>query len=569
VARVRLLDERIANHIAAGEVIERPASVVKELIENALDAGATRIEVTVEGAGRQRLRVRDDGSGMSREDAVLALQRHATSKIASLEDLRAIATLGFRGEALPSIAAVSHLQVLTRLPDEDTGTLVRAEGGTVVSVTPAGAPPGTEVAVSRLFYNTPARWKFLKTDHTEVRHIAEVVSRFTLSHPECDWLLLIEGREVFVRPATDSLAAVLRVLGGEFADALAPVDLRVPAGHVTGFIARPDLSRAARAQQYLFANRRAIRSRALTIAAEEAYGGLLHGARYPVFVLSIAVPPEEVDVNVHPTKAEVRFVREREIFAAVRRAVQEALAGARLAPALSLAARHALPNAPLPPMTAVPAGFRVQPPLPATDGDENGAALRLRPLAQLRSTYLLVESGEGLLIVNQHRAHERVLYDRLIATDLDRPGAQQALTLPPTLHLTPDEAAALAARLAVFASLGFTLEPFGANSFLLRTVPAALARLDAVQLVRDLLEELMSSPAGEVDAPSGARQAREHLLETMACRSAIRAGDALTPEEMRHLLGDLERCATPAICPHGQPIIFSITHAELDRRFQR
>ncbi len=569
MARVRLLDERVANHIAAGEVIERPASVVKELIENALDAGATRIEVTVEGAGRQRLRVRDNGCGMDREDAVLALQRHATSKIAALEDLRAIATLGFRGEALPSIGAVSHLQILTRQPDEDTGTLVRAEGGTVVSVTPAGAPPGTEVSVSRLFYNTPARWKFLKTDHTEVRHIAEVVSRFTLSHPECDWSLHIEGREVFVRPATDPLAAALRVLGGEFADALAPVDLHAPAARVTGFVGRPDLSRAARAQQYLFANRRAIRSRALTIAAEEAYGGLLHGARFPVFVLHLALPHDEVDVNVHPAKAEVRFVREREVFAAVRRAVQEALAGAQQMPALPLAARYALPSAALPALDAVPAGFRVQPPLPATDGDENGEALHLRPLAQLRSTYLLVESGEGLLIVNQHRAHERVLYDRLIATELDRPGAQQALALPPTLHFAPDEAAALEARLDVFASLGFTLEPFGANSFLLRTVPVALAKLDAAQLVRDLLEELMGSPAGDGDAPTGARRAREHLLETMACRSAVKAGDALTIEEMRHLLGDLERCATPAICPHGQPVIFAITQAELDRRFQR
>ena len=569
--RVHLLDESIANHIAAGEVIERPASVVKELVENALDAGASRIDIRIERAGRQRICVRDNGCGMERDDAVLAVQRHATSKIASLEDLRAIQTLGFRGEALPSIAAVSHLRLVTRRAEDEEGTELRTVGGAIVAVEPVGCPPGAEVTVGRLFYNTPARWKFLKSDQTEVRHIAEVATGGTLSHPECDWSLRLDDREVFVRGATtDRREAAVRVLGREFADALAEVDWRASAGHVTGFLARPDLSRATRAHQFLFVNRRPVRSRTLTYAVEEAYRSLVHGERYPVFVLYLDIPFDEVDVNVHPTKAEVRFVRDREVFTAVRRAVHDALAQARLVPSLPVWQERKLPGGPLPSRPETLSALRAQPLLSSGDAEPRDGALRLRPLAQLRATYLLVESTEGLLVVNQHRAHERVIYDGLVRVDLETEREQQTLTLPPTIQLSPDESAVLDEHRALFRSLGFLLEPFGAHAYLLRAVPAALAKLDGMQLVRDMVEELTSAPTDARSAPpTRALRAREHMLELMACRSAIKAGELLTPEEMRHLLHDLEQCESPALCPHGQPIIFTISHVELDRRFQR
>lgn len=575
--RIKILSETVASKIAAGEVIERPASVIKELVENAIDAGAQNIAVEVEEGGRRLLRVRDDGGGMSLQEAVLALQRHATSKITCAEDLFSITSLGFRGEALPSIAAVSHFEMTTRAREEEIGARLVAHGGEIAEVTEAAAPVGTTISVSGLFYNTPARLKFLRSQATEFAHIAELLNRFSYSHHHLAFLLLHNGREVLRRPASPDLREPLaRALGRENAAKLIAVTFSSPLMSVTGFVSPPEQSRSTRAQQYFFVNRRWIRSRTLTHALEEAHHTLLPLHRYPVAVLLLALEPSLVDVNVHPTKAEVRFSREGEVYQALRHAVQQALAesGLEAAPGgagpLPLSAAPdqgrmlAAPRAAFQPPQQEPAATASAPALhPALQPRAPGERVSFRALAQLRETYILAEGENGLLVVDQHRAHERVLYEQFMRGVEEHTSHSQPMLAPATVQLNPREAAVLQENLAELRSFGFDLEEFGADSFLLRAVPIAFLKKEPLRLLNEIIEDIAASPGAQLHSR------RERALITMSCKAAVKAGDPLALEEMDRLLCDLAATQRPYTCPHGRPTVMTISNFELDKKFHR
>jgi len=574
---IRILEESVASKIAAGEVIERPASVIKELVENSIDAGARAIEVEVEEGGRRLLRVRDDGCGMSAQDAVLAMQRHATSKISRAEELFSITSLGFRGEALPSIAAVSHFEMITRAASVEVGLRLAAQGGVISEVEEAGAPVGTTISVSGLFYNTPARLKFLRSQGTEFAHIAELINRFSFSHHPISFLLKHNGREVLRRPAGPSMKESLaRALGRENVEKMIEVSFNSPLMSVSGFISPPEQSRSTRAQQYFFINRRWIRSRSLTHALEEAYHTLLPLHRYPVAVLLIALEPSFVDVNVHPTKAEVRFSREGEIYQALKHALQQALSQGGLEAAPGGISPAAVPLAAAPdqgrllasPPRAARAPFSPPPspaaPLhPALHPRSAGERAHFRALAQLRETYILAEGEDGLLVVDQHRAHERVLYEEFMRGLENHNNQSQPLLTPLTIQLGAREAAVLQESLEELRAVGFDLEEFGADAFLLRAVPVAFLKKEPVRLLTEIVEDMAASPNPQIQSR------RERALITMSCKAAVKAGDALAPEEMERLLIALSGASRPYTCPHGRPTVMTISNFELDRKFHR
>lgn len=557
-----ILDESVANKIAAGEVIERPASVVKELLENSIDAGASRISVQVADGGRSLIRVTDDGCGMNRQDAVLSLQRHSTSKIRTADDLAHITTLGFRGEALPSIAAVSRLEILTRQPNAEEGVRLTAEGGTITDLSAAGAPGGTRVSVMNLFYNTPARLKFLRSEATELSHIADLVGRYALAYPHISLILEHNGRELLNRAGGEDLSgALLALYGRRVLEETVPVEWSLPSATVRGLVSRPSLNRASRQAEHFLVNRRPIRSRLLSRALEEAYRGLLPAGRYPVAVLLLEVEPHLVDVNVHPAKAEVRFAREGEVFQGVLAAVKEALRVAQTSfssPALPTLTPG--PQRLAAPLSRTPRQWAEQR-LPIQPGLA-AAGPRLSLIGQWEKTYILAESSEGLVVIYQHRAHERVLYERLEQSLSPAPAAQQHLVAPITLEFSPAEAAVLGKHMPVFERLGFLMEPFGRGTFLLRAVPALLERLGPEKLMKDLVEELTAEARASSD-PLAA------VLAGLSCHAAVRAGDALGREEMERLLHDLARTSQPFLCPHGSPVLITLPQAELDRKFMR
>ncbi len=574
---IRILDEALANKIAAGEVIERPASVVKELVENAIDAGATEIAVVTEEAGRKLIAVTDNGSGMTREDAVLSLQRHATSKIAVTEDLFNIHTLGFRGEALPSIAAVSHLRLVTRPHDAPEGTELLVRGGTIVDLREIGCPPGTSLEVRQLFYNTPARLKFLKSDQTENGHVADLLNAIALCHHTLDIRLMQNGRETLARPSSAQMrAAVAGWLGRQTADAMLPVALETPAVTVDGLVGKPEAARGNRAGQLFFVNGRRIVNRTLTHALEYAFAGLLTPGRYPVAALRLTVDPTQVDVNVHPAKAEVRFTRESELHAVIGRAVKTALAGVSMlqelalgqaAPAVFVARPAVLPHLDAPANGAQPT-FLTAPPAAVAPPPTTG----LRAVGQFHGVYLVAEGRDALLVINQHRAHERVIFEGLMR-NFRRVDAQR-LVLPATVHLGHREAAVLDALLDDLLGFGFDVEPMSGQSYLVRAVPGVLATQNPEAVLRDIVADLdagIQIAAFTPDDPAqrAVEEGRRRLLASIACKAAIKAGKLLAPEEQRELLDRLQQTAQPTTCPHGGPIIMTISQYELDRKFIR
>jgi len=653
--RIHKLDPSIANQIAAGEVIERPANACKELIENAIDAGARRITVEIEEGGKKLIRVRDDGCGMNGSDAVLALQRHATSKLQGTEDLFSIRTLGFRGEALPSIAAVSHIELITREPDAEAGTRVVIEAGVVTDVSEVGATPGTEIVIRNLFYNTPARFKFLKSDATEAGRIAEMVGYLALAYPHIAFRLRNNGSETLrVEAAGNPFNAVVCVLGRDTARQMLPIAGGADNANgiqVTGFVGRPQTTRANRNGQIFFVNGRVIKSRALQHAVAAAYEGLIHGhSRYPLAVIFVQVPPNAVDVNVHPTKSEVRFAREWEVHHAVRVAIRETLVAAQLAPEWGLGGEAAgaadtgpvapfsnKPNANAAAPTTIPAQepffaqtseetlpphlradnysnntlpnanpqsatqnpqsnvpqpdyrgyyqpvaprggnveqFRAayqantqsgQVSLPDIAPPEETKKVSLRPLAQIsNNAYILCEGEDGLYIVCQHRAHERILADRALAAAEGKPVEAQRLVIPFTVEIGPRAAAAIEENTALLKDLGFEIEAFGGSSVLVRAVPTLVAQGDYETAFNDLIDEIVSGGGGQ-----SLQERRRALLTMLSCKNAIKAGDPLQPEQMKSLLDDLLTLSNPSICPHGQPILIKISTLELDKKFER
>jgi DNA mismatch repair protein MutL len=598
VPRIHLLPASVADAIAAGEVVERPASVVKELCENALDAGATRVDVDIEGGGTVRVRVSDDGAGIPAEEMPLAVARHATSKIAEVDDLWRVRTLGFRGEALASIAAVSDLSITSRVRDAEAAATIRCRAAEVVDRGAAAQGPGTVVEVRDLFFNTPARLRFLRNPRTESAACVRAVADMALSHPEVAFTCRSDGRTALRAPGGGDLRDALRaVLGAETAGHL--LDVSQPGEVcVAGAISEPRVHRATRAGLVLVVNRRRVHNRALLFAVEEAYRGLLPGDRHPFGVVVAEVDPNTVDVNVHPTKREVRFREEGRVFAAVQRACWAALQGARApsvwlqwdATAPTAAATlsvHEEPLFPADPSAVMvgravprdPDAVDVAAPLATVDDDAEDpgatglAALRpLRALGQARNAWLVAESPRGVVLVDPHAAHEKVLYAELLDAWGERGGvagrggeggAAQLLLLPAVVECDAGQVARFEAHADFVERCGFSLEPFGPNLLRCTAVPAAArGSTDAARLVRELLDTL---DLGE--RPASERQHRVAAL--VACHSAVRLGDALDAGEQQRLLDRLVEAPGGTTCPHGRPTVLVLDDAALRRAFRR
>jgi DNA mismatch repair protein MutL len=606
------MPEDLANQIAAGEVVERPASAVKELVENALDAGATRIRVELERGGLERIRIVDDGCGMTADDARLCIERHATSKLTDKAQLFAIGTFGFRGEALPSIASVSRFALTTKPHGALGGTRVRVDGGVVVEVADAGCPPGTEIEVQDLFFNTPARLKFLKQETTELRHVTESVQRIALAHPNVHITVAHNGRTYLDFPRVTNLAErLLVVLGRDDASMVYPLEPAEQDGvRCTGFFGQPTLSRRTSATIWTFVNGRFVRDKTVMSAIRVGYDSMIDRGRYPVALLELEVALDAVDVNVHPMKTEVRFHDTQAVFRAVRRSIAQSVSAApwvplgapTFAPARPPERSDAIGSAPVPEQVGLPvksyslhrsvsggsasrygwsgdaepvavvaaSGARTEHAstlsLRLPEPEDGGATFfqALTYLGHLRGTYLLAADAAGLVVVDQHAAHERITFEVLRLAWRDRRTQSQPMLVPQVLELDPVRAGTLTDALEFFARLGFEIEPFGGTDFALKAAPAVLTGRKLVPMIYDTLDELAEH--GNSDRLTAAVDA---ILVRMACHGSIRAGDTLTADEVFALFRDLDRVDFGANCPHGRPVYFRMSIEELETRFER
>jgi DNA mismatch repair protein MutL len=574
---IQILSEEVASQIAAGEVVERPASVVKELIENSLDADADQITIIIREAGRRLIEVVDNGRGIPADELELALYRHSTSKLKEAADLFRVSTLGFRGEALASIGSVSHLSLLSRVHKEDLGGLIQVEGGELGAMESIGIPPGTTVRVEHLFYNVPARLKFLKTDRTEKRHISEVVSRYGLANPEVRFKLYQDDELLFQTSGSGDMREVLAAVYG-VGKARQMVEVFSEDGHisVSGFISPPGLTRSNRREMLFFVNQRPVQDSALSSASIQAYHTLLMKGRYPITTLFLELAPDKVDVNVHPTKAEVRFEDRNEVFKGVKRAVRRALLaytpvqevdhlrGAKIwggpAPDQRHFQRQVDPAWSLLEQTNEegPISFALDSPqIPAGLGTPI-----LRLIGQVAATYLIAEGPDGLYLIDQHAAHERILFEKFLA---NREGKlpTQALLDSQVVEFSPSSADLVKENLPILNELGFEIEEFGPRSYVLRAVPALLSKSSPEALLRAAVEDL------EVDETPLEKNQEQKIIARVCKRAAVKAGQILTPEEQKRLILDLEACESPRTCPHGRPTMIHLSVDLLERKFGR
>jgi len=611
MAPIRILPETLVNQIAAGEVIERPASVVKELLENAIDAQATRICLELEEAGKKLIRASDDGTGIPPDELALALAGHATSKLASAEDLEGITTLGFRGEALASIASVADVRIASRIRDALEAVEVSSSAGKAAPPRPASGPVGTTAEVRNLFRYVPARRKFLKTDATEMGHITEQVARIALAYPRVHLSVTHNGRSVYELPPTDSVRdRIAAFFGSEPAAALIRIESDEPAGRLWGLVGPPHLARATASMQYLFINGRYVRDRGLLHAVREAYRGMLEGNRQPVAFLFLAVPPDRVDVNVHPTKIEVRLRDAHLLYGQLLAAIRERLLGPGMAPSLipqsptlpalsnaeGSAAKGGDPDraariraavadflrSPPPfaprPLGSPPAlaGARLSPAAPPRDpaGDLASVTFSREPTGervfppphaiQLHNTYLVAETPDGILIVDQHALHERVLFEQLMGRLEAGPLESQRRLAPISVDLTDAEMAAAETHQEALARLGIEVEPLGPRSVGIHSFSTLLERADPEGTLRDFLAWAVAC-----EAPPGPRQVLEKLAHVAACRGAVKAGDPLKPAEIEALLAHRESADLAATCPHGRPTALVLSRTDLEKQFGR
>ncbi len=561
---IRILGEKVASQIAAGEVVERPASVVRELLDNSIDAGARRILVSVEGGGKRKIKVSDDGSGMSRDDLLLCVERHATSKIRSVSDLFSVGTMGFRGEALPSIGSVSKMVITSRPESELVGHVFRLAGGKALSLDETGCPPGTSILVRDLFYNLPVRKKFLKSPRTEMHHIVDTVTRWALPFPEVEFTLEDDRKRVLHFPAAgDKVMRLSSLFGREVAASLLEAVDKGPGMHISAYLAPPEFFRNRGDRLYVYVNQRNVRDRFITRAVLEGYGRRLMKGQYPQAVLFIQIEPSRVDVNVHPTKQEIRFRDGRLVFTKIVAAIERALAvqfqtfvetefsGRAWSPPLSVQepGQMDFPQ-------ASQSAIQEAKPLMRSSGDE--------PLiiGNLGNTYILCQAREGLLMIDQHAAHERVVYEKM-RRDFGQGKVQtQVLLVPIKLDFPVKEAKILAEKGSMLSRFGIELEHFGGTTFLLREVPALLSGTKWEDFLSELIPDLEKGrlqDQGEVD----------DMFMRMACHSALRAGHSLTHEEMSLLLRQLLEMDLPSNCPHGRPIFRYLTYPEIEKMFKR
>lgn len=591
-SRIAVLAPDVADRIAAGEVVERPASVVKELVENALDAGATALDIEIGEGGRALIRVSDDGSGMSAEEATLAIQRHATSKIRDAEDLVGVASFGFRGEALPSIGSVSHLSIETATED-GAGVRVQVSGGTLRGVTPIARRRGTTVTVEALFHNTPARQKFLKGLRSEWRAIVDLLHTLALVRRDVRLRVVHDGKEYLSLAPSDSLAhRVASLWGSDAADRFVPVNDVQGSVRVSGLVERPSEVGGATRRVLVVVNGRPVRDLGLVRAAEAAYHSTIPSGTRPSVLLQVTVPGGDVDVNVHPAKAEVRFRERWPLERAVERAVRQALgtedaaagvgitrtvsATPELGRALGVEALRLLPDTADAPLftghaprdgavsdsgAPIPQGLGETPDVDL--GDSAESAIVVPPLFQFHRTYIAFERADALVLIDQHAAHERVLYERFVAAFEGGQMPSQRLLFPLALHLSAEEAEAFEAAQDALQRLGFAAESFGGHSVVLQAVPAPHPRFDAERCLRETLAALTG------DREAGAHAKHTRLIATVACKAAVKAGDLLSPEEMRALYLALARTTLPAHDVHGRATILQLGWGEIDRRFGR
>jgi DNA mismatch repair protein MutL len=608
MAKITILPDILCNQIAAGEVVERPAAVVKELLENSIDAGGRKITLTLVHGGRKEIRVVDDGSGMSPDDALLALERHATSKIRAIEDLQSIGSLGFRGEALPSIAAVSRFEMVTREPEALSGTAIRLEGGILKYVRETGCPAGTTVTVQDLFYNIPARRKFLRSVDNELSHISDQVLRLSLACPQVHFRVVHQDRHLYDFPRVkDRLERAGQVLGAGIISKLRSFSAETQQYRVHGLMSAPDVQRPGASHLFTYVNGRAVWDRMLNRAILSAYEAVIARGKYPVVVLFVEIPPALVDVNVHPTKREIRFRNPGEIMEAVRETLRRTLEGsAAPGSVIDLSGLSRMQREPSFPgnqfsrETQIPIGSGFGPLSPgnpwvapaemaASQRSGSGglssadtreceevlqnqaepgfvpvgqpAFSRLSYLGQLAESYLLLEAEDGLIIIDQHAAHERIIYDRLSSGSSREPA--QRLVRSVVVELLPREGAKLRRWIGHLQNLGFEVEPFGGDAFVVHAVPAILGDCSPEALIRDLLE----GASEDEQAPQWSLL--HELAKTAACHRAIRANQRLLGDEVRHLLETLDRTQIAATCPHGRPLWFKLTCDEIARLFHR
>ncbi len=609
---IKILPPDIANKIAAGEVVERPASVVKELIENAIDAESTNINVEIRAGGKRLIRVSDNGTGMPREDALIALERHATSKVGTIEDLQRIQTFGFRGEALPSIASVSQLELLSRTADGLVGTKIAVEGGVVKSVQESGCSPGTHITINNLFYNVPARLKFLKSETTELNHLTNQVTWAALAHPKIQFSHSHDRRSLIDVRSCDSYIERIRLLyRKEFAENLIEFDAELPNLRLHSFIGKPDLTKANRSYQLFFLNSRPIRSKILGAALGEAMRSMVPKNRFAVAFLFLTMDAQEVDVNVHPAKVEVRFRNERAIYSAISRMIHSGIHKHKYIPKIEKAAQPVSSTdsqvekrddvkpriasqaadteleigvgvvfSPTPPRQAGQTAGKAAESLPSSApvgiqppdrSIPDGTPLELFDFEDVQlktnlfNTYIVAEWKDRVFFIDQHVAAERVLYEHFVQ-QLKADGIPvQGLLLPVTVEITPQQLTTLHARTNLFEKLGFEFEQFGGNTILVRSIPAMLATSSVATTVTDLLDRLPQTvtPSDEL------LDVQDEALIMLACKSAVKAGDALTMNEMVALVKDLSQAKLPFNCPHARPIVVEMGKNELESRFKR
>ena len=576
MTKIHLLPEEVAQKIAAGEVIERPVSVVKELVENSLDAGATEVRVELADGGKRLIKVQDDGSGMGREDAALCFRRHSTSKLATEEDLERIATLGFRGEALASIAAVSRLTLRTQDGAEDRGTMIEREGERLIAVTDIAFPRGTSVEVRDLFFNLPARQKFLRSGPSELGPVAKYVAQAALAAPGVRFTLVHGMREVIVCPQVMTLRErVFQIFGKKMVDGLMDVAAEEGGGRIEGLASRPLAGRPDKTVQHFFVNGRPVKDRVLMAALSQAYAGILERGRSPEAFLFVSLPHADVDVNVHPAKAEVRFKDTQLVFRLVLRAVAEGAArGHTIKEVLPVVGDKgpsgrvaeegvawALPRLGFEPVVAVVA---------ARSGDggadwtaasaDSQAAKGPAVLGQYENMYIVAAGEDGLLVIDQHNAHERVLFEKYREIDREKLWPRKMLLIPPILELSPSAVVSLETNAALFEDLGFRVETMGGRSYALKEYPDFFKPEQAVDIFLGLLEE-----AGKKTA----EDRREHMLATLACKTAVKAGEPLNREKMGYLVEELFKTSQPALCPHGRPVVVRVEKSVIDKGLRR
>lgn len=566
---IRILTPDVVSKIAAGEVIERPASVVKELVENSLDAGASQISIEVKGGGTNSIRVSDNGAGIPHDEAELAFQRHATSKITDMADLESNTSLGFRGEALPSIAQVAQIELLTRAKDEVSGTYLRLQNGKVIERSVRAHPQGTRVTVSNLFRDVPARLKFLKSSTTENSQISHLVTQYGLAFPEVRFSLIIDGRPTLRTPGSGKIRDVLaEVYGLEAARAMLQIEKTSKEGGlspaVSGYVSPSSLSRASRNYLSFFVNQRWIQSRLLARAVEKAYEGLLGVGRYPIAVINLSMPPRLVDVNVHPTKREIRFSQEPVVFNTVYGTVHRTLVGTMPVPEIgssfataSILSREAQSREASLADANLEMALTPPPPKPASAS----AIPLLRVLGQVASTYIIAEGPDGLYLIDQHAAHERVLFERILSEQAEKRVEVQSLLEPLSVELSPSQEELLKSREEILCQFGFAIEPFGERTYLLRAIPAILAAQGTEEAVKAALDSL------EEEASLTKRE--ERIAASLACHGAVRAGQTMSQEEMRELVRQMERADSPRTCPHGRPTMIHLSSGRLEKEFGR